>query len=639
MNTPHPYEEKRFDNGLILREFKHNANVEDLIWHQDKKDRKVFVVESNGWKLQLSNGLPFPLIEGKEYFIPKKSWHRVIKGNGNLKIEIHERDDKVKITESQLRQQVKFLLKEEVYGTIATVYHGSKQPPEEFLKLFETGDGSSYASTGWLPGKGVGSAYGHGMYSVWMKTDHKTFRGDYGEWIYKLKVNLYGFIIFDETICQKVYGESITPLEQMKLIGKEQELRKASEKELEILSTPPIKGARSAGIAQGSSNFLKSRVNGIVFFGDNDGPVVLVYDPDIATPIAWTKLEITTKSLGHWTLWNASEIKQSLNRASHAGTHADTKRLQSQHLDVRKFINRESSFKKLYDTLSTQNKDIFALESQNSEILTQLSKDKDVQIRRHVAKNKYLPIELLIQFSKENDEGIRAAVAQNQSTPNEVFLQFVNDKKASVREILASSHKISVEALLKLAKDKNTFVRSEVAKNSKVTPQILAKLARDESKVVRHNVAFNPQVQPETLAQLSGDKEVSVRVAVATIRKTPTEVLTQLAGDENDRVRSKVANNPSTPTEALVQLFRDKDVSVRTGVVNNPNTSAELLVQLAEDNEPWIRYYASNHKNATIEVLEKLSNDRNNMIQKSAADKLQALKQLNELKRIIKYCI
>jgi 3-methyladenine DNA glycosylase AlkC len=493
----------------------------------------------------------------------------------------------VKITESQLRQKVKLLLKEEVYGTIATVYHGSKQPPEEFLKLFETGDGSSYASTGWLPGKGVGSTYGHGMYSVWMKTDHKTFRGDYGEWIYKLKVNLYGFIIFDETICQKVYGKSITPLEQMKLIGKEQELRKASKKELEILSTPPIKGARSAGIAQGSSNFLKSRVNGIVFFGDNDGPVVLVYDPDIATPIAWTKLDKKTKSLGHWTLWNASEIKQSLNRASHAGTHADTKRLQSQHLDVRKFINRESSFKKLYDTLSTQNKNIFAIESQNSEILTQLSKDKNVQIRRHVANNKYLPIELLIQFSKENDEGIRAAVAQNQNTPNEVFLQFVNDKKASVR--------------------------SEVAKNSKVTPQILAKLARDESK--------------------------NVRLAVATIRKTPTEVLTQLAGDENDRVRTGVANNPSAPTEALVQLVRDKDVSVRTGVANNPNTSAELLVQLAEDNEPWIRYYASNHKNATIEVLEKLSNDRNNKIQKSATDKLQALKQLNELKRIIKYCI
>jgi hypothetical protein len=70
----------------------------------------------------------------------------------------------MQILESQLRQHVRLLLKEEVYGTIATVYHGSKQSPEEFLKIFETGDLASYASTSWKPGKGVGSMYGHGIY-------------------------------------------------------------------------------------------------------------------------------------------------------------------------------------------------------------------------------------------------------------------------------------------------------------------------------------------------------------------------------------------------------------------------------------------------------------------------------------------
>jgi len=32
--------------------------------------------------------MPSKLIEGKEYFIPKKEWHRVLKGNGKLIIEI-----------------------------------------------------------------------------------------------------------------------------------------------------------------------------------------------------------------------------------------------------------------------------------------------------------------------------------------------------------------------------------------------------------------------------------------------------------------------------------------------------------------------------------------------------------------------
>jgi len=72
----------------------------------------------------------------------------------------------------------------------------------------------------------------------------------------------------------------------MKLIGKERELKNASQKELEALSNLPMANQRSENLAQDSSNFLKGRVNGIVFFGWNDGPVVLIYDPDIVTPIA-----------------------------------------------------------------------------------------------------------------------------------------------------------------------------------------------------------------------------------------------------------------------------------------------------------------------------------------------------------------
>ena len=619
MNTPHPYEEKRFDNGLILREFKHNANVDDLIWHQDKKDRKVFVVESSGWKLQLSSGLPFPLIEGKEYFIPKKSWHRVIKGNGNLKIEIHERDDKMQIAESQLRQHVRLLLKEEVYGTIATVYHGSLQPPEEFLKLFETGDGSSYASTLWKPGKGAGSMYGHGIYSVWMKTDHKTFKGDYGEWIYKLKVNLHGFIIFDEAICQKVYGKSISPLEQLKLLGKEQELKLASKKEIKILSTPPIKDTRSADLARDSSKFLRGRVNGLVFFGSNDGPVVLIYDPDVVTPIAWTKLDKTTKELGHWTSWNASEIKHSLSRASHSGTQTDTKRLQSPEADLDRILNNVS----LLNNLSFLNVVYNKLSEEQKIMIVKGTKNEDV----------------LMKFIDDASDNVRLNVLRNSKSSSKNFAKLSGDESKRVRVYIAKNNKTEPQILNKLAGDKESGVRLTVAANSNTPEKALTQLAGDKDANVRVNVAANSNTPEKALTQLAGDKDRYILVQVANNKNTSTKIFAQLVAGEDKYIKKIIGQNPSVPVEILAQLATDEEQGIRSYVASNSSAPAELLTQLAEDEYEWTRRYVAQNKNTPLEVLKKLSKDNIEDIRYIASFRLKELKIMNELKSLVNQLI
>jgi quercetin dioxygenase-like cupin family protein len=76
----------------ILREFAHDTDSHELVWHRDKKDRIVRVIEGNGWKFQLDNMLPILLHEGQEIFIPKETFHRVIKGTNTLKIQITEKD-------------------------------------------------------------------------------------------------------------------------------------------------------------------------------------------------------------------------------------------------------------------------------------------------------------------------------------------------------------------------------------------------------------------------------------------------------------------------------------------------------------------------------------------------------------------
>ena len=83
-----PYKEVHISGKLYLREFKYNTSDKELIWHLDKEDRVVSVVKGSKWKLQLDNELPVELKEGKEYFIPKLTYHRLIKGNNDLIIKL-----------------------------------------------------------------------------------------------------------------------------------------------------------------------------------------------------------------------------------------------------------------------------------------------------------------------------------------------------------------------------------------------------------------------------------------------------------------------------------------------------------------------------------------------------------------------
>lgn len=84
-----PYTEE-VNDGKILRTFSPNVESDELKWHQDLKDRKVTILEDGGWKFQIEDNLPVKLENANQLFIPKFVWHRVIKGDKNLVVEIEE---------------------------------------------------------------------------------------------------------------------------------------------------------------------------------------------------------------------------------------------------------------------------------------------------------------------------------------------------------------------------------------------------------------------------------------------------------------------------------------------------------------------------------------------------------------------
>ena len=86
----YPFKEFR-EGGIFTRRFDSKVSSEELVWHRDRDDRVVFVQESSGWSLQIEDELPVILVEGFFYEIPKNTYHRVIKGFGDLVVEIEER--------------------------------------------------------------------------------------------------------------------------------------------------------------------------------------------------------------------------------------------------------------------------------------------------------------------------------------------------------------------------------------------------------------------------------------------------------------------------------------------------------------------------------------------------------------------
>jgi hypothetical protein len=81
-----PYKETKLSDNKFIREFKQDTDSGEFMWHRDREDRIIESIESTDWLIQLDDELP-KKIEGK-VFIPMGVYHRLIKGTGDLKINL-----------------------------------------------------------------------------------------------------------------------------------------------------------------------------------------------------------------------------------------------------------------------------------------------------------------------------------------------------------------------------------------------------------------------------------------------------------------------------------------------------------------------------------------------------------------------
>lgn len=84
-----PYTDLNRSTTEIIREFGEDIDPTELMWHRDDEDRLIEILEcGEGWKFQFEDELPWDLEENFLLLITRHEWHRVIKGEGKLKIKI-----------------------------------------------------------------------------------------------------------------------------------------------------------------------------------------------------------------------------------------------------------------------------------------------------------------------------------------------------------------------------------------------------------------------------------------------------------------------------------------------------------------------------------------------------------------------
>lgn len=86
-----PFEQTSHRN-YILRKFSPSLEESELKWHYDEQDRYVVPINENDWYFQLDDNLPRKF--NSPVFIPKNTYHRVIKGSTVLECKIYKEGER-----------------------------------------------------------------------------------------------------------------------------------------------------------------------------------------------------------------------------------------------------------------------------------------------------------------------------------------------------------------------------------------------------------------------------------------------------------------------------------------------------------------------------------------------------------------
>jgi len=80
-----PFQETKLSDNEFIREFSQITDSGEFMWHRDRESRIVESIGDTDWMIQIDNELPKVI---DKVLIPMGVYHRLIKGSGDLKINL-----------------------------------------------------------------------------------------------------------------------------------------------------------------------------------------------------------------------------------------------------------------------------------------------------------------------------------------------------------------------------------------------------------------------------------------------------------------------------------------------------------------------------------------------------------------------
>lgn len=453
----------------------------------------------------------------------------------------------------------------------------------EFQGITELLSDPYTVGTGFTPGHG--DMYGPGLYTCFKF--NPSISKVYGDICLKFKFDISNTIIFFEDLAKKIHGDKWRVFDQLEniLIKKAntnperiadvidniksvlpRKLKKLNISNTSFYDDKSVTSSFALAFSRQITMLnLSSFVDGIIFRGDHDGPVCVIYNP--ATDAELVGLGRLEKDRVNW--------KNSL--AEFFGNNT-------------------------YSGISFQDMNDIAREN-HSDVLPELDLGKineRVEITKAIL-NRKTPAEVLTQiYYKLNDDNAKIMIVNHPNVDPDLLYDIAKSLSAVKNTLyLTTLNKTSfpgnkvVQEILRgddiESIDENLI--ELILKNLKYhTTKLIDILSNHSSEAIRRYCTTSPKASVDALIRLAQDDDSTVRENALANKSLPFSYLENIELSENTSliIRGRIASE-TKDIKKLKILCKDKHRYVRLNSVFNPIANEELFADLMSDPDISIR--------------------------------------------------
>lgn len=484
--------------------------------------------------------------------------------------------------------------------------------------------------TGFKPGSG--DMYGPGLYTCFKF--NPSISKVYGDICLKFKFDISNTIIFFEDLAKKIHGDKWRVFDQLEniLINKTnanpdniantissiksvlpKKLKRSSISNNSFYDDESVTSEFALGFSRQITMLnLSNFVDGIIFRGDHDGPVCVIYNPSRDAELI---------GLGRL-------VKDKVNW---------------EHSLAEFFGNR------VYSGISFQDMNDIAKENHN-DVLPEINLDeinKRVEITKTII-NRKTPTEVLTQiFYKLSDDNAKIMIVNHPNVDpdllydiakslskvkNNLYLTILNKtsfpSKKVVQEILRGG---DIESI-----DEN-FIELILKSVKYHTTKLIDILSHHSSEVIRRYCATSPKASVSTLIRLSQDDNFVVRESALSNKNLPFDYLEdiKLSANTSLPVKGRIASE-TKDIEKLKILCKDEHRHVKLNSVLNPIATEEIFANLMSDPDISVRAEVAGRTTDPIK-LNILSKDPYVVVSSKATSNIHYLPNVQSESILKKY--